>query len=85
MVQVTIRRVEESWVEKAKVEAAERGVSMNQILVDALQRGLGVDSSRKTNGLEKFTRSMPFDSEAERIAWDGAMKDCEQIDEEQWK
>jgi hypothetical protein len=39
--------VKEAWVAKAKADAAERGVSMNQVLVDALQRGLGVDGSRR--------------------------------------
>jgi hypothetical protein len=31
MTQVTIRRVEESWVAKAKADTAERGVSMNKV------------------------------------------------------
>jgi hypothetical protein len=85
MTQVTVRRVDEAWVAKAKADAVERGVSMNQVLVDALQRGLGVAAQKKTNGLGKFAGSMPFESEAERIAWDEAMKDCERIDEELWK
>ena len=85
MTQLTIRRVEESWVAKAKADAAERGVSMNQVLVEALQRGLGVDSAKKTNGLERFAGSLPFESVAEEQAWYKAMQDCEQIDEEQWK
>ncbi len=70
---------------KAKAIAVERGVSMNQVLVDALQRGLGVAAQKQTNGLESFAGSMPFESEAERIAWNEAMKDCERIDEELWK
>jgi hypothetical protein len=85
MTQVTVRRVEEAWVAKAKAVAVERGVSMNQVLVDALQRGLGVADQKKANGLEAFAGSMPFESEAERIAWNEAMKDCERIDEESWK
>ncbi len=85
MTQLTIRRVEESWVAKAKADAAERGVSMNQVLVDALQRGLGVSAEKKTNGLERFAGSLPFESSAEEKAWNEAMQDCEQIDEEQWK
>ena len=85
MTQVTIRRVEESWVAKAKAEAAKRGVSMNQVLVDALQIGLGVDAPRRTNGLERFAGSLPFESPREEASWDHAMKDCERIDEESWK
>ncbi|MDP4848759.1 MAG: hypothetical protein NWQ95_00260 [Verrucomicrobiales bacterium] len=55
MTQVTIRRIEEAWVEKAKEEALRRSVSMNQVLVEALQRGLGADAEpvRKTN-LDRF-------------------------------
>ena len=79
MAQLTIRGVDESWVEKAKADAAKRGVSMNQALVDALQRGLGVDAPKKTNGLEKFAGSCPegFGPEFEE-----AMKDCSRIDED---
>jgi len=82
MTQVTIRRVEKDWVAKAKADAAERGVSMNQVLVDALQRGLGVATPKKTNGLEKFAGSCPegFGPEFEE-----AMKDCSRIDEEAWQ
>jgi len=82
MSQVTIRRVEEAWVAKAKAEAAERGVSMNQVLVDALQRGLGVNGHAKTNGLEKFSGDSAhlFDE-----AFDAAMEDCSRIDWEEWK
>lgn len=82
MTQLTIRRVEESWVAKAKADAAKRGVSMNQVLVDALQRGLGVDAPRKTNGLEQFSGDTPegFGPEFEE-----AMKDCSRIDEDSWK
>ena len=82
MAQVTIRRVEKAWVAKAKADAAEQGVSMNQVLVDALQRGLGVTTPKKTNGLEQFAGTCPegFGSE-----FDEAMKDCSRIDEDSWK
>ena len=82
MAQLTIRKVEESWVVKAKAEAAERGVSMNRILIDALQRGLGVDVQEKTNGLEKFSGTCP---EGFGFEFDEAMKDCSRIDEASWQ
>jgi hypothetical protein len=82
MTQVTIRRVEESWVAKAKADAAERGVSMNQVLVEALQRGLGVNGHPKTNGLERFAGTCP---EGFGKEFDEAMKDCSRIDEESWR
>ena len=82
MTQVTIRRVDEAWVKKAKEEAKAKGVSMNTVLVDALARGLGVDGKPKTNGLEKFAGTCPegFGPEFEE-----AMKVFEQIDPELWK
>ncbi len=80
-----MRRIDESWVAKAKAEAAEKGVSMNQVLLDAIGRGLGVRPAPKKNGLEKFAGCMPFESEEERKQWDEHMKDCEQIDPVDWK
>jgi hypothetical protein len=74
--------VEKGWVAKAKADAAERGVSMNQVLVDALQRGLGVATPKKTNGLEKFAGSCP---EGFGLEFEEAMKDCSRIDEEAWQ
>ncbi len=85
MSQVTIRRVEDDWIKQAKAEAKELGVSMNQVLVDALARGLGVDGKKKSNGLEKFAGCMPFESDEERLQWEESMKVFEQVDDELWK
>ena len=81
MTQVTIRRIEEAWVEKAKEEALRRSVSMNQVLVEALQRGLGADAEplRKTN-LDRFAGDSEFGPE-----WDEFLeKDLKQVDPELW-
>ncbi|HQW29545.1 MAG: hypothetical protein KA152_01755 [Verrucomicrobiales bacterium] len=81
MTQVTIRRVEESWVEKAKEEAARRQVSMNQVLVEALARGLGADAEpvRKSN-LDRYAGDSDFGP-----GWDEFLeKDLKQIDPELW-
>lgn len=82
MTQVTIRSVEEAWVAKAKALAANKGVSMNAILVAALKKGLGVDGKPKTNGLERFAGTCPdgFGPEFEE-----AMGECSRIDEDSWK
>jgi hypothetical protein len=82
MTQVTVRKVREEWVAKAKADAAEKGVSMNAILVAALKKGLGVDSKPKTNGLERFGGTCPegFGPEFEE-----AMEECSRIDEGKWK
>lgn len=85
MTQVTIRRVEESWVAKAKADAAERGVSMNQVLVDALQVGLGVGPEKKTNGLERFAGTMRFESDEEEARWEKYLnQDLNEIHPEDW-
>lgn len=71
---------------KAKAEAAEKGVSMNQVLLEAIGRGLGVDKAPKINGLEKFAGSMPFESEEERKQWENFLDvDLNQIDKEDWE
>lgn len=85
MTQVTIRRVEESWVAKAKADAAERGVSMNQVLVDALRQGLGVEGKKKTNGLEHFAGTMHFASVDEETRWEKFLnEDLNEIHPDDW-
>ncbi|MCF6312376.1 MAG: hypothetical protein L3J39_07985 [Verrucomicrobiales bacterium] len=85
MSQVTIRRVEDEWIKQAKAEAKELGVSMNQVLVDALARGLGVDGKKKTNGLEKFAGCMPFESDEERLQWEEYMEELKKVNPADWK
>lgn len=80
MTQVTIRRIEEVWVEKAKLEAARRQVSMNTVLVEALRKGLGVDASKKTNGLECFAGDSDFGP-----GWDNYLEELKQVNPEDWK
>lgn len=82
MTQLTVRRVDESWVAKAKAVAAERGVSMNTVLLDALAKGLGVDDSPRKNGLEKFAADSPEDFGED---WEETMEIFNTIDPELWK
>jgi hypothetical protein len=82
MTQVTIRKVEEAWVAKAKADAVARGVSMNQVLVDALQRGLGVEAPQKTNGLEQFSGDSKDSFGPE---WDAYMEELKVVNPEDWK
>ena len=85
MTQVTVRNIEDEWVDKAKAEAAARKVSMNSVLKEAIGRGLGVEFPRVSNGLEKFAGCMPFESDEEREQWDEHMADCGRIDPDEWK
>ena len=79
MKQVTIRRVDDACVAKAKAEAKRRGVSMNEVLRESLHRGLGVERPRKTN-LDKYAGDSDFGPE-----WDKFLeKDLKRIDEELW-
>ncbi len=79
--QVTIRKVEEMWVEMARAEALRRKVSMNQVLADALRRGLGADVEPvRRNNLDKFAGDSDFGP-----GWDDFLeKDLKQIDESLW-
>ncbi|MEQ1841049.1 MAG: hypothetical protein ABL994_11610 [Verrucomicrobiales bacterium] len=81
MTQVTIRRVEEAWVKKAKEEAARRNISMNQVLVEALARGLGAEGEPlRKNNLDRFAGDSDFGP-----GWDEFLeKDLKQIDPELW-
>lgn len=81
MTQVTIRKVEDAWVEKAHLEAALRKVSMNQVLAEALRRGLGADMEPvRRNNLDKFAGDSDFGSE-----WDEFLeKNLKQIDASLW-
>ncbi|MCC5790019.1 MAG: hypothetical protein JJT75_10305 [Opitutales bacterium] len=80
MKQLTIRRVDERCVAKAKAEAKRRGVSMNEILRESLRRGLELDAEKPRNGLEKFAGDSDFGPE-----WDEYLEELNRIDPEDWK
>lgn len=78
MTQVTIRKVEDAWVENARAEAALRKVSMSQGLAEALRRGLAADAEPvRRNTLNKFAADSDFGP-----TWDEFLEnDLKQIDE----
>ncbi len=82
MTQVTVRRVDEAWVAKAKSEAAKRKVSMNQVFVEALGRGLGVQGERvRVANLDRYAGDSDFGP-----GWDEFLeKDLKKTDGELWK
>lgn len=82
MTQVTIRQLEDEWVSAAKKKAAERGVSMNTVLKEAVKRGLGIVEQKKTNGLERFSGSCPDEFGDD---WEKRMEVFNTIDEDSWK
>jgi hypothetical protein len=79
MKQITIRKVKESSISKAKQRAREHGVAMNTVLVEALEKGLG-DHSAASNGLEQFAGDSDFGPE-----WDSRMEELGKVNPEDWK
>lgn len=79
--QVTIRRIEEQWLAKAKSEASKRGVSMNEVLREALAIGLGAKSERiKKTNLDKYAGDSHFGPD-----WENFLQaDLKQIDPDLW-
>jgi hypothetical protein len=82
MTQVTIRQIEEEWVSAAKAKAAQRGVSMNTVLKEAVMKGLGIVEKGKSNGLERFAGSCPDEFGTD---WNKRMEVFKEIDEALWK
>ena len=80
MKQITMRRVRELCLVEARRQARERGVATNTVLVEALERGLGLAGQRRTNGLEKFAGDSDFGPD-----WDDRMQELERIDPEGWQ
>ena len=76
---MTVKEVKEQWIAKAKAIAADRGVSMNTVLVDALAKGLSVVGSPRRNGLEKFAADSPNDFGRD---WEESMEVFNTIDPE---
>jgi len=80
MKQVTLRKIRESSLSKAKQQARERGVAMNTVLVEALERGLGDRPDAPANGLEEFAADSDFGPD-----WDARMEELETIHPDDWK
>ncbi|MEO5714236.1 MAG: hypothetical protein ABIT37_12185 [Luteolibacter sp.] len=80
MKQVTVRQVRERCIEEAKLRSRERGVAMNTVLVEALEKGLGLDHEKATNGLERFAGDSDFGPE-----WDSHLEELRQVNPEDWK
>jgi hypothetical protein len=80
MKQITLRKVNERAIVAAKERARERGVAMNAVLVEALERGLGIHPGTVTNGLESLAGDSDFGEQ-----WDERMRELEKVNPEDWK
>lgn len=74
MKQITIRQVGESCVAEARKRAKSRGVSMNTVFQEALAKGLGVETEKTTNGLEKFSGKSDFGPD-----WDAYLEELREV------
>ncbi len=80
MKQITVRHVRESCIAEAKLRSRQRGVAINTVLVEALEKGLGIDLEKTTNGLEQFAADSDFGP-----GWDAHLEELRQINPEDWK
>ncbi len=80
MKQITVRQVRDRCIEEAKLRSQQRGVAMNTVLVEALEKGLGLNADQKTNGLERFASDSDFGPE-----WDARLEELRQVNPEDWK
>lgn len=81
MNQVTVRRIEDRCLALAKQKAKERRVSMNTILLEALEAGLGVQSELTHHDLDHYAGASDFGPDCDRFL----NVELNQIDEESWK
>jgi len=81
MKQITIRKVPDSGVERARGLAKEKGIPLNDVFVQALESGLGLTGKALTNGLEIFSGDSKFGTEWDRYLDD----DLQKIDPDVWK
>ena len=81
MKQVTIRRVSDRGVAKAREIAKERGVPLNTVYAEALEAGLGLKGKPPANGLQVFAADSNFGP-----GWqDYLTRDLNRIDPEIWR
>ena len=78
MKQITIRKVSERGLALARRLAKEQDLPLNEVLRNAVEKGLGV---ARSNGLEIYAGDSDFGPE-----WDRYLeKDLNRIDQEMWR
>jgi len=80
---LTVRNLPPEVATELERERKRRGDSLNQTVVNALRRGLGLGSARKSNGLASLAGTW---TEEEFAAFESAVEELsEQVDEELWR
>lgn len=64
MKQITVRKLDERAVKRARELASQRGVSLNSIYREAIEKGLGISEKRARYGaLDQFAGDSDFGRE----------------------
>ncbi len=79
---LTVRNIPQGVAAALEREKQERGTSLNQTVIDALRRGLGVDHNRPSNGLGRLAGKW---SDEQFKRFQEAVRMTERIDEELWR
>jgi len=80
---LTVRNVPEDVARELEHERKRHGVSLNQVVVDTLRKGLGLGQPRKSNGLGALAGKW---NKKEFDAFERNVRDVnETIDEELWR
>ena len=80
---LTVRNLPLDVATELERERKRQGASLNQTVVDALRRGLGLGQERRSNGLGALAGKW---NEEEFEAFERAVREMgEQVDEELWR
>ena len=79
---LTIRNVPPDLAQRLEEEKRVRGRSLNQTVLDLLAQAVGLGRARRSNGLAALSGTWTVD---EHEAFEHAIADTEQIDEELWR
>jgi hypothetical protein len=79
---LTIRNVSSDLARRLEEEKRARGRSLNQTVLDLLSQAVGLTRRRRTNGLAQLAGVW---SAEEYEAFEHAVAETEQIDEELWR
>jgi plasmid stability protein len=79
---LTIRNVPADLARRLDEEKRVRGRSLNQTVLDLLSQAVGLEWGRRSNGLAQLAGTW---SREEHDAFEHALAETEQIDEELWR
>jgi len=80
---LTVRNLPSEVAAELERERKRHGASLNQTVVNALRRGLGLGQERKSNGLSALAGTW---TEEEFTAFESSVQElAEQVDEELWR